>query len=689
MENERHFVGQEGLISKWISSLVVAGFLGLLLLGYSQFVKDMGNHPKAMALSWVFFALITFFQVRSALTVVHERAAKPAFFRIILLSIPILIALIFYVSLFSVKLSSDFAAYWDLAKRFIDGRDVNWGSVYDSRSRAMLSPVVSMFGYNQLSFKFANVFYLFTSVLLAGWIGYRCGGYRAAVATVLASSLCIAPFAWSLMPSHDIPGTMVFLLGMVYIIELCRLDFATLFKSKRPTRAFLIIILCSIGCGLALGWVQFFKASAPFYFVGGLIAFLMRGHFSDEHSDARQPIKTVARGLFVRMIFLSIPLIVATFAQNIVVGGDNMEEFDASASEATHFWIAAHTNSYGNGSHTADIRNFLGPYRPLLNQANTQYKTETLHTALANASDEPVGTVLHRLNKAGLIMSFSSQWGYINKPELAVGDFNPKRKYNISPIFAFAAHTFMLLVIMATLVILLSNNKVRTRGAIIVVPLVVMAGALIMLGQVQSRYIMPVWFLGASLVGLATASFTGYKDMDRAEFQNVLSVRSLQVFWTLLLTGITAIVGLVLFILAVKILYTPENGRPVYLKGNVSTASGGKLPSPYAFRATVHPNFNTESKATIHLPDSLLGKDLTAWSMVRLASTDAKDCIGELSIVGAGGDQSVRYKIRPNRATPVKFVGVKDTDFSFKKICDGLLSNYSFDYEIAFIRATP
>ncbi|CAM3724294.1 hypothetical protein [Litorimonas haliclonae] len=670
--------GYEGMLPKWMSFAVLVTFSVLLTLGYFTFLDGFIAHPKAMALSLIPFALISIVVLRNATFTRQDSAAKSVFGKIVLLALPIAALAFLYVCLFSGDLKSDFEAYWDLARQFSQGLEVDWGSVYHARARAMLSPAVFLFGHHELSFEVFNVLYIFSCAVSVGWIAYRCAGIYASKIAMFATLLCAGPIAWAIIPTHDLPGSAVFLLCIVYIVELCRVDASRLSQTFNRKWTFLLFIASAIFLGMALGWIQFIKAATPFYVVGGILALIIGGSFSEVATKARPFTSQFFKNVLAKTGFLFLPVLIAMCAQNIVPGADNFHKFERGAGGLTEYWIAAHTNSYGDGSYSNDIGRFFRPYR-------YESSDEAIPLAVANMSDDPMGSVVHRFRKAERLMNFASLGFGVGSPERASSEATPKETIDIKPIFAFLAHTYWLLLLASTLIIIFSKKKLRSRAAIVLTPSLVAAGALIMLGQVQARYMMPLWFVGIILIGLAAASIADFKTMTKPEMRTILKRGGLNILQSLAVLVGVAVIGLIVFVAGSRLIYQPQDGRPVYLEGNVRSVLGGEAPSPYAFRGTTRPYFEVNGTA-VSLPDALIGQPLEAWTLVRLPRGTDEECFANVSVAG-GGDATAPVRLENGKASRLLFIGAKQVEFEYEKTCGGVKDNTSLSYEIAFIRA--
>lgn len=666
-----------GFASQWMADMVIIGFLILVSIGHIRFYQNFDNYPKALiagTLGMAALIVLAFKYLRRNAPLGHPRKLK-----IILLISAFALGLsligLFYSLVFSVDLVGDFARYWKLAGQFADGESPKLQSPYHSRAWMGLSPFVEVFGYKPLAFKAANAIYLFVSFSAAGWLTYRIAGLKAAKIALLCSFLCFGPIAWTVYPTHDLPGSAVFMAGIVYIVEVCRWSVSA--RNSRRILRIITILIASLLMGALLSWMYFIKSFLPFYLAGGLLGMFVGWRSAPETKLSK---KTKLVTSVLRSILIILPVVVSALIHVSFLDVKVRSVVAQSASDGTNFWIAAHTNSLGTGRYTPDIRYVARPYRTLLARDDAQ----NMNLMIANAVDDPIGSLSLRVEKASQLMTMSTSIGFVAMPSIRVDD-KDTRTVNVTPVMAFVGQLFSLLLITSLIVIILSPQIIRRRSAIIIAPLFVFACALIILGQVQSRYMMQIWFIGLVLIGVAASCLPDIKQDLTKGAGALTKSRIISLGRVLILTFVAGAIFTVLVVQAANVLYDFEDGRPVDLRSNATTPLGGTFLSPYLIESSGLPLFGTRDMISVTIPGSLHGEKLVAWAHAELSSSEKK-CSTTIQPFIDGVSVGKPVNLKNKEAQRLYFRGAKKVVFEFQKSCDLFESKDPYIYEVGFIR---
>lgn len=554
----KKFENLEDMFSQWVSFTVLFTFLTLLAIGYIRLLADFSDYYLVLTVSFLFVLFVILLLWKLSPSNRHEDKEPKLLFKTVIACAGLSLLIFGFLMVSQIELTGDFKRNWEQAYLFSQGAEVNWGSLHQARSRVMLSPLVSVFGHNELAYKLANTLYLFIIMLSSGWIAFRCAGPRSLKAAVLACMLCVGPIVSALVPTHDIPGATVILLSTAFIIEICKSDRMLLTRDHNvrfPRFVFIALIVSGVALGFVLAWSYFVKSATPFYVLGGFIAILCSAMFDGKRSDKKiKPLSNALR-YSTKLFLLMVPVVTATFIHVAFVDVSAMNKFETSSSRGESFWIAAHTNSHGDGTYRGDIEGFLRPYRD-------GFSEKTIEIAASDFADDPKGSVAHRLRKAKVLMNYSSGLNNFREVEVSLPIVKTKFILDISKFYIFVTHAFWLSVIFATMMILFSSHKIRTRSAIIVMPLMVTIVALVALGQVQARYILPIWFIGAIFIGIAVNSLSEFKEFSRSSLKRAFLERAHRVSLALLTTLVVGCLGVSGLALVIDKLYVSEEGRP-------------------------------------------------------------------------------------------------------------------------------
>ena len=389
-----------------------------------------------------------------------------------------------YVFVIRVPPVSDFAEMWALTSTIADGGlDAARSSLgiyyhkwaYYERVLPYLLPLRLAFGPGSAVYSVANTLLGgLTSLLVYGmtrpWFGARAARVAlvvslAAVETVLAAEI----------PTHDVPGAFYTVLALTLVLAVWRL------QSQGRMRASLLV---SAGLGLAVLALDVQRAT------GGVLLL-------------SSSLLGVGLALAERRRFL--PSLALVLVPWLVLGSaswalrrEALRMPDAVGSYAQGMGLAAGTDSWGDGSFRHGVTNYTTPYNTL----RVSWPSLALAKLATDTHYHPGGRVTSYLRKAKDLFDLGSQtYFYLNAAELrGLGPVSAAREARVLAVSRWFSVLFLGALALAVWR-LWNLPAVPLPSLLPLLYLAVFTLVLLLLAEVQPRYLYPIWYLGAVYAG--------------------------------------------------------------------------------------------------------------------------------------------------------------------------------------------
>lgn len=435
----------------------------------------------------------------------------------------------FFISRLTVYLAIDQQLYSDFARMWADAvyahqNGLNLSTIKSGRTlRALtfLYPIVLIHGDNPIWYQIYNAIYLSLALFITYHLGARLWNRRVASVAVALLFLSGELLFSGEVPSHDIPGSLITLVCLALLIRIH--DLAILRKpDRRPSH------LLSMGyLALALGGLY-----AVLNFVRG-ISFLLNAAvgfylacllLTGLRERVRPPVTSLLNAVFFMMV---IPILVSSSIQNEVVR--HLDPQAPAISQRRQLgWIAGHAPVEGRGR----FSDYQKLHHIIASVPDSELPSFAYGLFLSNIVDAPSEKFGHLYRKMRQLYFLGSQPNfYVSRlqPNAVISD-RQTLKLVIKRIFGWNG---ILNAIFAVLLFLsichyfaFRIKKVRIKH-LPLATIAVVSLALLAFGEVQPRFIYPIWFIGslyiAQFLVLTTRGRISYTSADFSAHLNFLS----------------------------------------------------------------------------------------------------------------------------------------------------------------------
>lgn len=387
-----------------------------------------------------------------------------------------------YMKAIHVDWISDFAGMWSSATQMVARGDFAVRSIHEERALPVLVPIVLLFGPNPAAVPLVNVFFLLL-IQLAGYdLVRRVSGHQAAQGFVVLWGGAMEPILALAIPSHDIWG-LFFLVFFLWNYRIC-CDRAQALRFIRPGDK-LILAACIISSALLLTLLNLQREIAPFVLLGVLLSGMLSTTRRGETRSFLNPI-----------VGVTLSIVLLYVAGNAILKNAHYELASHQRADLTLVRIGAESSSIADGTYRQSQvikTNFLDPL-PMDLRRSLAYSIPFSDLALQPLSR--FGNLLYRA--PGQAKLGSQYYFYQAGARTSVDWLLPfTRSYNIC--YSFLLSGLALLVVARTL------RMGHPHEIIQLAFLSALIGGLLLVGESQSRYIFPVWFILPQIVGSAFA----------------------------------------------------------------------------------------------------------------------------------------------------------------------------------------
>lgn len=395
-----------------------------------------------------------------------------------------------YVGLVEMTPVSDFGRMWGMAGRIVEeGGDALpvaprfTARVYFERIVLYLLPLRALFGPENSSYEVPNVLVglaasLVTFALARSWFGRA----AARIAFLLAN---LAPETWlaSAIPTHDIPGALTAMLALGSFVLLARA-----LLQRRPRQALTLsavagALLIVVDLQRTIGFLVF-AASA----IGVLVALYGRPRAQGD--------------LSIRALLFHLLLVIGLPGGIFLGGMELLERADLTVPDEvmeqhTLLVTAAHTDSWGSGRYPHYRDEWAANY----GGTGLLSRELVLRKWLSDARYSPLERLPNAARKSAALYSLGSQVTFYLKgaqigDEVAV----PATLRRISALNALFVAAFLASFVFA-LVLLWHRGRPRLITLLPLLYLSMLSAALILVGEVQPRYLYQTWYIAPIYIG--------------------------------------------------------------------------------------------------------------------------------------------------------------------------------------------
>jgi len=419
------------------------------------------------------------------------RLGEPAFVALALASaIGLKLA---YVFLVRVEPVSDFAAMWALTSSLAEhglGARSSFTTFYAwahfERVLPYLLPLRLAFGPRPASYLVANVVLGALGSLLVYRMTRPWFGAGAARVALVVSLAAVETVLASAIPTHDVPGTFYALLSIALFLAVWRLH------SEGRYRA---ALLAGAGFGLTVLVLDLQRTTGAVMLLSSALLGLAMALV--ERREPGAPGSVRRRRLAAALSLVLIPWAVFWTA-NRALRGAALRMPSALLSSAGGLGLAAGTDSWSDGSYTYCLDNYTIPYNALA----VNWSSLTLAKLATDTHLHPGARVPSYLRKSGTLFDLGSQtYFYLSGAELrGLGPVSGPRADRVQAISRWFSALFLGALAVA-FYRLWTLPELPLPSLLPLLYLALLSAILIFLGEVQSRYLFPIWYLGSIYVG--------------------------------------------------------------------------------------------------------------------------------------------------------------------------------------------
>lgn len=389
-----------------------------------------------------------------------------------------------YVSSIQVDWVSDFGGMWRYAVEMVQGGDYSVQHIYHERSLPVLVPLIELFGPHKWLVPAVNVCMLL-AIQLAGYdLLRRIAGHRAAQGFVVLWVGAMEPVMALPITSHDIWG-LFYLVAFLWGFRALNDRLEASGSSKMRYSAWFgagVLVLAGV-----LTLLDMQRELAPFVGLGLLIAGAVLAVRRNGDKPRLRTELTVVASILVAFIALS----TATKAAGYMLTSEQGKGL-------AEIRMGAYGSSLANGRYVQGQLIADAFFRPLDQQTRTDLVRSIPLSDLALQGWKRGGNVVYRaLGQARL---GSQYFFYHSNAKARWGWMVPlARLYN-------TCYSLVLAAIGLWLVLPVLRRAASIDGLAQLAFLSTLAGALLLVGESQPRYIFPVWFVIPQVAALALAS---------------------------------------------------------------------------------------------------------------------------------------------------------------------------------------
>ena len=397
-----------------------------------------------------------------------------------------------YVYLMDVKLVSDFESMWKIVTETITtGWPERITSVHQQRVLLFYVPLARLFGNSPLVYKIGNVVLLMLSSLLSFSLARRWFGENAARASLFLILLVPETFFNSCIPTHDIPGALLFL------CSLWLLDTLLLRVDKKSWMAGLIT---SLFLGISVEFLEIQRSTSLVFWLAVLMFIAYRASQTRGISPSDMPKKIpliLNRHAYLILLFVFFSFL-ASKGVYFLLESNGLILNDKAKSKGAIFDLVRSTDSWDTGEYSYQWNN----YYPYLKKGNTYNSSIAVNKILSDFYYNSFDRISNCSMRAKKLYALGSQAYFYYGMNIQLPSSRLKGR-KISDFLTNHNLVFVLFFEIAFIlssILMLITNRINPRAFPSLLTLSFLSGALLVLVESQPRYIYPIWFIAPMLM---------------------------------------------------------------------------------------------------------------------------------------------------------------------------------------------
>jgi hypothetical protein len=406
-----------------------------------------------------------------------------------------------YVLLMDVKLVSDFESMWKIVTETITtGWPENINHVHQQRVLLFYVPLARLFGNSPLVYKIGNAVVLMLSSLMSFSLARRWFGENAARASLFLILLVPETFFNLCIPTHDIPGALLFL------CSLWMLDTLLLSVDKKSWIACLITGLL---LGISVEFMEIQRSTSLVFWLAVLMFIAYRAS-QTQGISLRDTSKKIPLFLNKRA-YLSLLFVFFSFLASkgvyFLLESNGLILSDKTKSKGLIFDLVRSSDSWDTGEYSYQWKN----YSPYLKKGNTYNSSIAVNKILSDIYYNSFDRISNYSMRAKKLYALGSQAYLYYKGSIQLPSSRLKGR-KISDFLTNHNLVFVLFFEMAFVlssILMLITNRINPRAFPSLLTLSFLSGALLVLAESQPRYMYPIWFIAPILMAAQTGARPG------------------------------------------------------------------------------------------------------------------------------------------------------------------------------------
>lgn len=351
-------------------------------------------------------------------------------------------------------------------------------------------PMETLFGTSRWAYAVPNVLACLAMSFMVAWLARKWWGKRAARVAFGITLLAVEPTLAAGIPSHDLAGSLYFLIALLLLTKVC---------DKLEQRRYGGALAFSLTSGIALVLLDLQRGTADILLMAAAVIAVsarLQALFSKGSRKER-----LLHPALTLLLLAVIPYTVATPIRTQLRENELMTPATLKA-KWMHRGIVGHTDSWGTGRHPEAVREYYQRYA-----LEPEEWRDLAFTKLA--SDfyyNPVGRVENYLRKADRLFSLGTQYNFYLRDAKLPGGKNVSRDWRSRLAYwnTLYASIFLLLAFAGVLKTW-GDSKTPWPAMLPAIYIALLAGGLILLFQVQPRYMFQFWYVGGLYIGALLA----------------------------------------------------------------------------------------------------------------------------------------------------------------------------------------
>jgi hypothetical protein len=487
----RHALSPDGMVRAAVFLVTAAGLALPALLGLittsSQTVDSLLQPNAAFRRDLLLLLLVVVGAVAAAR--LWPARFRDRFFVLLMVTLAVL-AKLAYVQVVQAEPVSDFASMWRISSSLLEtgleetrsGLESNRWAHFE-RILPFLFPMRAAFGPGPAAYAVPNILLGAATSLLTYRLARRWFGRTAARVALVLSLLAVETTIIAEIPTHEIPGAFYTLLALTLF------QIAWDLQARGRRRA---ALLAGAAFGLSVLVLDFQRSTGSVMLLSTTLLGLGIAVAGEEPPEARTPWTTrLRRGLPLVLV----PVLVFALA-NAGLREAGLRTPPEERAKGAGIGLASATDSAGDGSYVYYANNYL--YRYGLSGVNWQRLA--LVKLASDTHYHPGARLVHYLRKARALFTLGTQtYFYLYKATFRGGPIDPLAGRIYALCVGFTSLFLAALLVAVARIWDLPDLRLATLAPLFF--LAAFSAVLLLLAEIQPRYMFPIWYIGAIYIG--------------------------------------------------------------------------------------------------------------------------------------------------------------------------------------------